>query len=152
MYLLKVISEFLNEVGSRPTWRVIVDALRSPVVRLHQLANEVEAAHFPDSIPIHKAVPDTPPTTGTVHIIVCLNSFTLFLTVTEKSTQSGNGSMQTGEYYIMYMHNTWHELCVYLHIICSPYGRRDAVTRRCCPYTGRDTASKVSLLRTRNEI
>ena len=91
MYLLKVISEFLNEVGSRPTWRVIVDALRSPVVRLHQLANEVEAAHFPDSIPIHKAVPDTPPTTGTVHIIVCLNSFTLSLTVTvsEKSTQSG---------------------------------------------------------------
>ena len=54
--------------------------------------------------------------------------------------------------YYMYMHNTWHELCVYLHMIRSPYGRRDAVTRRCCPYTGRDTASKEPLLRTRSQI
>ena len=71
-YLLEVISGFLNEVGSRPTWRVIVDALRSPAVNLPQLAAQVKAAHFLDSIAIHKAVPDTPPTTGTVHIIVCL--------------------------------------------------------------------------------
>ena len=58
-YLLKVISEFLNEVGSRPTWRVIVDALRSPVVRLHQLAREVEAAHFPDTTAIREVIPET---------------------------------------------------------------------------------------------
>ena len=61
-YLLKVISEFLNEVGSRPTWRVIVDALRSPVVRLHQLANVVEAAHFPDATAIREVVPTSTPT------------------------------------------------------------------------------------------
>ena len=61
-YLLKVISEFLNEVGSRPTWRVIVDALRSPVVRQHQLANEVEAAHFPDATAIREVVPEIAPT------------------------------------------------------------------------------------------
>ena len=62
MYLLKIISEFLNEVGSRPTWRVIVDALRSPAVRLHQLAREMEAAHFPDTTAIHEVVPETAPT------------------------------------------------------------------------------------------
>ena len=61
-YLLEVISEFLNEVGSRPTWRVIVDALRSPVVRLNQLANEVEAAHFPDATAIREVVPTSTPT------------------------------------------------------------------------------------------
>ena len=62
-YLLEVISEFLNEVGSRPTWRVIVDALRSPVVRLHQLANEVEAANFSDATTtIREVVPTSTPT------------------------------------------------------------------------------------------
>ena len=61
-YLLEVISEFLNEVGSRPTWRVIVDALRSPVVRLNQLANEVEAAHFPDATAIREVIPTSTPT------------------------------------------------------------------------------------------
>ena len=60
--LLEVISEFLNQVGSRPTWRVIIDALRSPVVRLHQLANEVEAAHFPNATAIREVVPETAPT------------------------------------------------------------------------------------------
>ena len=68
-YLLKVISEFLNEVGSRPTWRVIVDALRSPVVRQHQLANEVEAAHFPDATAIRKVVPTSTPT-GIASVII----------------------------------------------------------------------------------
>ena len=62
MYLLKVISEFLNEVGSRPTWRVIVDALRSPAVRLYRLADEVETAHFPDATAIREVVPTSTPT------------------------------------------------------------------------------------------
>ena len=67
IYLLKVISEFLNEVGSRPTWRVIVEALRSPAVRLHQLANKVEAAHFPNITATREIVPAMPSTpTGTV--------------------------------------------------------------------------------------
>ena len=61
-YLLKVISEFLNEVGSRPIWGVIVDALRSPVVRLNQLAKEVEAAHFSDATAIREVVPTSTPT------------------------------------------------------------------------------------------
>ena len=50
-HLLGVIMEFLKNSDPRPTWRVIVDALRSPVVRLHQLAAQVEAAHLPDTTP-----------------------------------------------------------------------------------------------------
>ncbi|CAI8025301.1 hypothetical protein GBAR_LOCUS14628, partial [Geodia barretti] len=52
--LLQVITEFLRQtVTPRPTWRVIVEALRSPLVNLPDLARRVEAAHFPDpaSIP-----------------------------------------------------------------------------------------------------
>ena len=47
--LLRVIMLFLNQVEpSPPTWRVIVDALKSPVVNLPHLAKAVEAAHCPD--------------------------------------------------------------------------------------------------------
>ncbi|CAI8041005.1 hypothetical protein GBAR_LOCUS22788 [Geodia barretti] len=41
---------FLNQ-EPRPTWRVIVDALKSSAVNLPQLAMTVEAAHFPDTTP-----------------------------------------------------------------------------------------------------
>ena len=75
--LLEVISEFLNQVGSRPTWRVIVDALRSPVVRQHQLANEVEAAHFPDATAIREVVPTSTPT----GIASCHYAFILTLAI-----------------------------------------------------------------------
>ena len=49
--LLQIVLEFLNQVEPRPTWRVIVDALKSPAVNLPQLAMTVEAAHFPDTTP-----------------------------------------------------------------------------------------------------
>ena len=45
--LLQVILVFLSRKEPRPTWRVIVDALKSPVVNLPALAERVEAAHFP---------------------------------------------------------------------------------------------------------
>ena len=48
--LLHVLKEFRNQMEPRPTWRVIVDALRSPAVNLPKLASEVEAAHFPESV------------------------------------------------------------------------------------------------------
>ena len=48
--LLHVIIEFLRQVV-RPTWRVIIDTLRSPAVNLPRLADRVEAAHFPDPTP-----------------------------------------------------------------------------------------------------
>ena len=46
--LLHIIIAFLRRAEPRPTWRVIVDALSSPVVNLTALAERVEAAHFPD--------------------------------------------------------------------------------------------------------
>ena len=48
-HLRDVIEIFLNGVGSEPTWRAIVDALRSPAVNLLQLAKQVETAHLPDT-------------------------------------------------------------------------------------------------------
>ena len=55
--LLQIVLEFLNQVDPQPTWRVIVDALNSPVVNLPQLARAVETAHFPDntSTPVPEA-------------------------------------------------------------------------------------------------
>ena len=45
--LYEVLVAFTKQVEPRPTWRVIVDALRNPVVNLPHLAESVEAAHFP---------------------------------------------------------------------------------------------------------
>ena len=61
-HLLHIIIPFLKGVKPRPTWRVIVDALRSPAVNLPALAKSVEAAHFPDPISTRDVVPET--TTG----------------------------------------------------------------------------------------
>ena len=48
--LLHTLMEFMKQVEPRPTWRVIIDVLRNPVVNLPHLAERVEAAHFPDTI------------------------------------------------------------------------------------------------------
>ena len=58
--LLQVILAFLRQAEPRPTWRVIVDALRSPVVNLTALAERVEAAHFSGPT----ATQPPPPATG----------------------------------------------------------------------------------------
>ena len=57
-YLLKVLIKFLQQAEPRPTWRVIIEALRSPAVDLPVLARSVEAAHFPNS-PSDQVVPKT---------------------------------------------------------------------------------------------
>ena len=41
--LLQVIAEFLQK--ERPTWRVIINALMSPVIREHALARKIEAKY-----------------------------------------------------------------------------------------------------------
>ena len=46
--LLHIIIAFLEQANPRPTWRVIVDALRSDAVGLTALARRVEKANFPD--------------------------------------------------------------------------------------------------------
>lgn len=51
--LLHVITTFLKGVEPRPTWRVIVDALKNPIVNQPALAQKVEAAHFPNPTATH---------------------------------------------------------------------------------------------------
>ena len=46
-HLYRIILAFLRQAEPRPTWRVIVGALRSPIVNLTALARRVEAAHCP---------------------------------------------------------------------------------------------------------
>ena len=53
--LLHIIITCLNQ---SPTWRTIVDALRSPEVNLPELANKVEAAHYPDPTATQDVIPD----------------------------------------------------------------------------------------------
>ena len=57
--LLQVIKVFLQQVEPRPTWRVIVEALRSPAVNLQALARRVEVAHFPDPTATRDVVAET---------------------------------------------------------------------------------------------
>ena len=57
--LLHIIITFLRQAEPRPTWRVIVDALRSPIVNLTALAGKVEAAHFPDPMATRPPLPAT---------------------------------------------------------------------------------------------
>ena len=56
--LLQILIKFLEQ-AERPTWRVIVDALKNPVVGLTALARRVEAAHFPVSAATRDVVPKT---------------------------------------------------------------------------------------------
>ena len=57
--LLHIIIAFLQQAEPRPTWRAIVDALKSPVVGLTALAMSVEAAHFPDPTATRYEVAET---------------------------------------------------------------------------------------------
>ena len=49
--LLNVIEEFLRQVEPRPTWRVIVEALRSPAVKLPRLALRLEEKYCKCTMP-----------------------------------------------------------------------------------------------------
>lgn len=51
--LMRIIMKILGQIPS-PTWRTFVNALRSPVVGLKDLANHVEATHFLESERIGK--------------------------------------------------------------------------------------------------
>lgn len=46
--LLHVIIAVLKRAEPTPTWRVIIEALRNPVVNLSPLAQTIETTHFPD--------------------------------------------------------------------------------------------------------
>ena len=57
--LLHIILAFLRRAEPRPTWRVIMGALRSRIVNLPALARRVEAAHFPSLAAARDVVPET---------------------------------------------------------------------------------------------
>ena len=44
--LLHVIIAFLKQAKPKPTWKIIVEALKSPTVNLPDVANKVKATHF----------------------------------------------------------------------------------------------------------
>ena len=46
--LLQIIAQFLKQMDPAPTWRDIINALRSPAVNLSHLARRLEVVHFPD--------------------------------------------------------------------------------------------------------
>ena len=58
-YLFEVLIKFLQQAEPRPTWRVILVALKSPAVNLTALAKELETAHFPDPTASRNVVPGT---------------------------------------------------------------------------------------------
>ena len=49
--LYRVLEKFLQKVEPRPTWRVIVDALKCPTVDLPQLAEKIERKYCPNPLP-----------------------------------------------------------------------------------------------------
>ena len=51
--LLHVIMERIKQVLPGLTWRIIVEALRSPVVNLPVLAGELEIAHCPQVVKLY---------------------------------------------------------------------------------------------------
>ena len=69
--LLHIIISFLEQAEPRPTWRVIVDALRSDAVGLTALARRVEKAHFPDLTATSETTGESPsvPVTCMKHVI-----------------------------------------------------------------------------------
>ena len=62
--LLQMLIEFMKQLEPRPTWRVIIHALKTPAINLPQLAKKLEVAHCPhpcisthDELPIASAAP-----------------------------------------------------------------------------------------------
>ena len=77
--LCQIILAFLRQVEPPPTWRVIVYALKSPIVNLTALAKRVEAAHFPDPTASH----DPPTTSGESVTDVSNTQFTVVSTLVQ---------------------------------------------------------------------
>ena len=45
--LFHIIDEFVKQVEPPPTWRVILEALRNPIISQHRLAQEIESKYSP---------------------------------------------------------------------------------------------------------
>ena len=89
--LLHVIIAFLQQAEPRPTWRVIVDALKSPVVGLTALAMRVEAAHFPDTTATRDVVAETTGMSPSAPLISDWCSHVSIISDTESAANSTAG-------------------------------------------------------------
>ena len=83
--LLHILIGFTSQTEPRPTWRVIVEALRSPAVDLPALARRVEAAHFPDTTATRDVVAET---TGMSPSAPLISSLTVVVMSLSFQTQS----------------------------------------------------------------
>ena len=62
IYLFGVIDEFVTQLEPRPTWRVIVNALRDPLIGQTRLAGEIEKKHCPSLPPTKNGIQYIPAT------------------------------------------------------------------------------------------
>ena len=74
-----IILAFLGQAEPPPTWRAIVNVLKSPIVNLTALAKRVEAAHFLDPT----ASRDPPATSGESVTDVSNTQFTVVSTLVQ---------------------------------------------------------------------
>ena len=77
--LFHVILKFLRQTEPPPTWRALINALKSHIVNLTALAKRVEAAHFPDPT----ASCDPPNTSGESDTDVSNTQFTVVSTLVQ---------------------------------------------------------------------
>ena len=76
--LCQIILAFLRQAEPPPTWRAIVNALRSPIVNLTALAKRVEAAHFPDPTASRDALTTSGESANTQSLLTNLSHFCNF--------------------------------------------------------------------------
>ena len=69
--LISVLDEFVKQVEPPPTWRVILEALRNPLISQHRLAQEIESKYCP-----HPQADDGTHTLCPL-CMNCLNTFSL---------------------------------------------------------------------------
>ena len=73
--LVHIIIAFLRQAEPRPTWRVIVGALRNPMVNLTALARRIEAARCPSPTATRDVVPETTGKSLSVPQLLSLSPF-----------------------------------------------------------------------------
>ena len=89
--LLHVLIEFTNQTEPRPTWTIIIEALRSPAVNLPVLARRVEAAHFPDPMATDDVVAETTGMSPSAPLISDWCSHVSIISDTESAANSTAG-------------------------------------------------------------
>ena len=95
--LLHILIGFTSQTEPRPTWRVIVEALKSPAVDLPALARRVEAAHFPGPTTTRHVVAETTGKSPSASLISDWCSHVSIISDTESAANStaGDGEVKS---------------------------------------------------------